>query len=79
MCRNTLLLATALALFTTTLEAAPSRRKAVRAQPVAQAAVFHGQSAAAMISAYRAQYGLGPVVLDPRLTQAAAYQARANA
>lgn len=79
MLRHSLLLAAALALVGTSLHAAPSRRKAVRAQPAAQAALFHAGAAAAMISAYRAQHGLGPVVLDPRLTQAAAYQARANA
>lgn len=80
MLRSSLLLAAALALAATSVEAAPSRRKAVRAPAApSQVAVFHAQSAAALISAYRAQHGLGPVVLDPRLNQAAAYQARANA
>lgn len=80
MFKKSLLVAAALALVTTSLHAAPARRKAVRAKPVAsQVAVFHAQAAAAMISAYRAQHGLGPVALDPRLSQAAAYQARANA
>lgn len=36
-------------------------------------------SAAAAISRYRAQHGLGPVVVDPGLVIAAAYQAGTNA
>ncbi|WP_375464267.1 CAP domain-containing protein [uncultured Methylobacterium sp.] len=41
--------------------------------------ILDEQAAATTISRYRAQHGLGPVVLDGRLTRAAAYQARANA
>jgi hypothetical protein len=36
-------------------------------------------AAAALISSYRASQGLGPVVVDPRLNQLAAYQARSIA
>ena len=38
-----------------------------------------GQDAASLISAYRARRGLNPVVIDPTVTRAAAYQAGAIA
>ncbi|TXN23197.1 CAP domain-containing protein [Methylobacterium sp. WL9] len=41
--------------------------------------VLNERAAAAAISRYRAQYGLGPVQVDTGLTRAAAYAARANA
>jgi uncharacterized protein YkwD len=43
------------------------------------AAPSEAATAAALISAYRQAYGLGAVVVDPRLNQAADYQARVNA
>lgn len=42
-------------------------------------AVSEDRIAAAAISRYRAQHGLGPVQVDAGLTRAAAYAARANA
>ena len=41
--------------------------------------ILDEQAAAAAISRYRAQHGLGPVILDPSLVRAASYQARSNA
>lgn len=41
--------------------------------------VLDEAAAAAAISRYRAEHGLGPVVLDPALIRAAALQARSNA
>lgn len=41
--------------------------------------VLNEQAAAAAISQYRAQHGLGPVVLDSSLIKAASYEAEANA
>lgn len=41
--------------------------------------VLDEQAAAAAISRYRAQHGLGPVVLDTSLIRAASYQAKSNA
>lgn len=41
--------------------------------------VLDEQAAAAAISRYRAQHGLGPVVLDSSLIRAASYQAKSNA
>lgn len=45
---------------------------------VRSVSVLNAGVALAQINAYRAQHGLGPVALDPRLTRAAAYVARAN-
>ncbi|CAO4156557.1 CAP domain-containing protein [Methylorubrum aminovorans] len=41
--------------------------------------ILDEQAAAAAISRYRAQHGLGPVTLDRSLITAASFQARANA
>ncbi|GBU17175.1 MULTISPECIES: CAP domain-containing protein [Methylobacterium] len=41
--------------------------------------ILDEQAAVAAISRYRAQHGLPPLVLDPGLTRAAAYQAGTNA
>lgn len=71
------ILAAAIAAFSVTSGAALAKPKPAK-QP-SQAAISYAQQAAAMISAYRAQHGLGPVVLDARLTRAASYQAAANA
>ena len=49
------------------------------AEVPASAVVVDEPSAAAAISRYRAQHGLGPVVIDPRLIRAASLQAEANA
>jgi uncharacterized protein YkwD len=63
--------ALALGLAASPASAAP---RAKVAAPASEAAI-----AAALISAHRQAYGLGPVVVDARLNQAAEYQARANA
>ncbi|TXN21314.1 CAP domain-containing protein [Methylobacterium sp. WL9] len=52
---------------------------AFAAKAPARRAVSDDRIAAAAISRYRAQYGLGPVQVDAALTRAAAYAARANA
>jgi uncharacterized protein YkwD len=44
-----------------------------------QSAVLDETAAAAAISAYRVQHGLSPVVVDPTLVKAAAFQAGNNA
>ena len=41
--------------------------------------ILDEQAAAAAISRYRAQHGLGPLTIDPRLISAASLQAQANA
>lgn len=41
--------------------------------------ILDEQAAAAAISRYRAQHGLGAVVIDSRLIRAASYQAQSNA
>ncbi|KQP23718.1 serine protease [Methylobacterium sp. Leaf102] len=41
--------------------------------------ILDEQAAAAAISRYRAQHGLGPVVIDTSLIRAASYQAASNA
>lgn len=41
--------------------------------------ILDEQAAASAISRYRAQHGLGPVVIDSTLIRAASYQAGANA
>lgn len=41
--------------------------------------ILDEQAAAAAISRYRAQHGLGPVVIDSSLIRAASYQAASNA
>lgn len=43
------------------------------------AVILDEQAAAAAISRYRAQHGLGPVVIDTSLIRAASYQAASNA
>ncbi|MBE7203442.1 MAG: CAP domain-containing protein, partial [Parafilimonas terrae] len=49
------------------------------AETVTHAAVLDEVAAAAAISAYRVQHGLSPVVVDPTLVRAAAFQAGNNA
>jgi uncharacterized protein YkwD len=49
------------------------------AETVTHAAVLDEVAAAAAISAYRVQNGLSPVVVDPTLVKAAAFQAGNNA
>ncbi|WP_336486342.1 CAP domain-containing protein [Methylobacterium nigriterrae] len=49
------------------------------AEQPTQVVVLDEQAAAAAISRYRAQHGLGPVILDPGLVKAASYAAGANA
>lgn len=44
-----------------------------------QVVILDEQAAAAAISRYRAQHGLGPVVIDTSLIRAASYQAASNA
>ena len=53
----------------------PVLDETVRSSPV----VLDERAAAAAISSYRAQHGLGPVAIDSRLIQAASLQAESNA
>ena len=55
--------------------AVPILDEAARTSPV----VLDETAAAGEISRYRAQHGLGPVVIDPALIKAASLQAAANA
>lgn len=69
---------TALLLAATSAMAAPRTTAVTAPRETTQVAVGSSDAAqaAAMISAYRAAYGLGPVVVDGRLNQAAQHQAR---
>lgn len=49
------------------------------AEHAASPVILDEQAAVAAISRYRAEHGLGPLVLDPGLVKAAAYQAGTNA
>lgn len=68
--------------FSTLLLALPPLALATRAEAARTAkggAVSDAAAAASIVSQIRARYGHGPVAVDPRMSAAAAYQARAVA
>ncbi len=72
-------LAVATALATLTLGACGTGTPILDAAGPTSGVILDEGAAAAAISRYRAQHGLGPVVIDPRLIKAASYEAEANA